>query len=107
MKKFYGFLCVLGIVLPYWQFISWVSENGFAINSLIAEIANSPMSAFAWLDVIVSAVVLIGFVIYEGSRLKMERLWMPIIGTGIVGVSLGLPLFLFLREIHLTKQAKS
>ena len=77
MKKFYGFLCILGIVLPYWQFLSWISENGLAINAFIAEIVNSRISAFAWLDVIVSAVVLIGFVIYEGFRIKMKRLWMP------------------------------
>jgi len=30
-----------------------MSENGLAINGLIAEIVNSRISAFAWLDVVV------------------------------------------------------
>ena len=50
-------------------------------------------------------VVLIGFIFYEGSRLNMKWFWMPIVGTGVVGVSLGLPLFLLLREIQLSKPA--
>ena len=103
MKKFYGILCVLGIVLPYWQFLSWVSENGLAISQLVGEAANSRIGAFAWLDVLVSAVVLLGFIIYEGNRIKMKKIWIPIIGTCIVGVSLGLPLFLLMRETHLSK----
>jgi putative effector of murein hydrolase len=104
MKKFYGILCVLGIVLPYWQFLSWIAENGLAIDALIAEAVSSRISAFAWLDVIISAVVLFGFIVYEGSRIKMKRLWLAILGTCVVGVSLGLPLFLLLREMHLAKE---
>lgn len=104
MKKFYGALCVLGIVLPYWQFVTWIAENGLAVETLVAEAFSSRISAFAWLDVIVSAVVLLGFILHEGSRNKMKRLWLPILGTCIVGVSLGLPLFLLLREIQ-TKES--
>lgn len=36
----------------------------------------------------------------------MQRLWMPVAGTLVVGVSLGLPLFLLLREIHIEEQAE-
>jgi len=37
----------------------------------------------------------------EGRRLAMSRLWGPIAANLLVGVSLGLPLFLYMREIHL------
>jgi hypothetical protein len=30
----------------------------------------------------------------------MRRLWLPLAGTCLVGVSFGLPLFLYLRQIH-------
>lgn len=103
MKILYGILCLLGTALPYWQFAPWVMENGINISALIAEAASLRISAFAWLDVLVSAVVLLGFIFYEGDRLKMKRLWLPVLGTLTVGVSLGLPLFLLLREIHLEK----
>ncbi len=103
MKKFYGILCVLGIVLPCWQFLSWVAENGLALSQLIGEAASSRIGAFAWLDVLVSAVVLLAFIVYEVTRIKMNKLWLPITGTCVVGVSLGLPLFLFMREVHLSR----
>ena len=104
MKILYGILCLLGIALPYWQFIPWLIENGIDIPALVGEAASLKISAFAWLDVLVSAIVLLGFIIYEGLRLKMKQLWLPILGTLTVGVSLGLPLFLLQREIHLENQ---
>lgn len=103
MKKFYFILCILGTLLPYWQFLSWLAENGLVLNALVSEITESRMSSFAWLDVIISAVVLLGFILYEGRKIEMNRLWLPVVGTCTVGVSLGLPLFLLLREIHLEK----
>jgi len=45
MNKFYGVLFILGIALPYRQFILWIADNGFAGNALIAEILNSRISA--------------------------------------------------------------
>ncbi len=76
MKKFYGVLCILGIVLPYWQLLSWVAENGLALSQLIGEATSSRIGAFAWLDVLVSAVVLLAFIVYEGTRIKMNKLWL-------------------------------
>ena len=103
MKKFYLILCILGIVLPYWQFLSWMAENRLAFDALIQEAIGSRISAFAWLDVIVSAIVLLGFILYEGKRQNIKRLWLPILGTCAVGVSCGLPLFLLMREVQLSK----
>lgn len=53
------------------------------------------------MDVIVSASVLILFVFAEGRRLGMQKLWVPVIGTLLVGVSLGLPLFLYMRHPYI------
>jgi Protein of unknown function DUF2834 len=49
----------------------------------------------------VSAIVLIVFVQIESRRLRIRGTWMPTLATLVVGVSLGLPLFLYLRETHL------
>jgi len=104
MKYFYGVLCLIGIVLPYGAFIPWVVENGIDFSTLMSEAFSTKVSAFAWLDVIVSAVVLIGFILVESKRLSVKNWWVAVIGTLLVGVSFGLPLFLLLREIHLEKQ---
>ena len=94
----YLFLCVLGAVLPYSQFTPWVLEHGLNIELLIRQLFANKISAFFGLDVLVSAVVLVKFVRVEGKRLGMRLLLLPIAGLLAVGVSLGLPLFLYLRE---------
>ena len=58
----------------------------------------------AWFDVAVSAVVLVAFIRVEGRRARLSMLWAPIIATCVVGVSLGLPLFLLLRERALRRE---
>ena len=42
--------------------------------------------------------MLIAFILWEGRRVRMSALWAPIAATGLIGVSCGLPLFLFMRE---------
>lgn len=79
-------------------------ENGLNVPLLIEESVQTRIGAFAWIDVIVSAIVLLGFILYEGKRIGMDRVWISIIGTFTVGVSLGLPLFLLQRELHLEEQ---
>ncbi|MNV22300.1 hypothetical protein D3C71_1132660 [compost metagenome] len=103
MKYFYGVLSFLGLVLPYSQFIPWVVRNGLDLTLLFEAITSSRIGAFAWMDVLVTAIVLMGFILLEGTRKKMKYLWLPIAGTLLVGPSLGLPLFLFLRQLHLEK----
>jgi hypothetical protein len=101
----YLFLCVLGAVLPYWQFIPWIVEHGPNIGLLIRQLFANSISAFFGLDVLVSAVVLARFISVEGRRLGMRLLWLPIAGLLAVGVSFGLPLFLYLREQTLERLA--
>lgn len=103
MKYFYGVLSVLGLALPYSQFIPWVVSNGLDLPLLFEAITNTRIGAFAWMDVLVTAIVLIGFILVEGTRKRMKHLWLPIAGTLLVGPSLGLPLFLLLRQLQLEK----
>jgi len=103
MKRIYLLLTILGFALPLSQFLLWLNEFGFNISLFISTIIEDKLSLFAWLDVIISAVVLILFIIYESKKLSMSKVWLPVVGTLSVGVSFGLPLFLFLREIHIEK----
>jgi hypothetical protein len=104
MKYFYGTLCVFGAILPYGMFVPWVIDHGINVSLFITEAASTRIGAFAWIDLLVSGLVLIGFVLVEGSRVGMNKLWLPIMGTCAIGVSFGLPLFLLQRELHLERQ---
>ena|SRR5699024_1938682 len=106
MKYFYGMLSVLGTILPYSQLLPWLNNYGFDLTQFFSEMTQSRMGAFAWWDVFISIIVVIGFIMYEGKRKGMSHLWIPTIATVTVGVSLGLPLFLLLRQIHIEKKGK-
>ncbi len=94
-------LCVLGALLPLSQFIPWVIENGLDVQLFFQELFSTKIGGFFGMDVIVSAVVLFVFIFAEGKRLQMEKLWLPVLATLSVGVSLGLPLFLYMRQMKI------
>ena len=100
-KHIYLLFCVLGLVLPYSQFLPWVIENGFHLQFFVQQLFANRVGGFFGMDVLVSAAVLIFFIRREGQRLAMRHLWLPVAGILTVGVSLGLPLFLYLRECAL------
>jgi hypothetical protein len=106
-KMLYLLLCFLGLALPYSQFVPWVIEHGLDMRLFIHQLFANRIGGFFGMDVFVSAVALIGFVRNEGRRLKMERLWLPVASVLLVGVSLGLPLFLYLRERELERRASA
>jgi len=91
-------LCVMGVILPYSQLLPFLSEHGLDIRLLLEQMFANRVSAFFGLDVVVSSLVLWAFVFIEGRRRKMRHLWVPVVGNLVVGVSLGLPLFLYMRE---------
>jgi hypothetical protein len=103
MKRIYLALTVLGFLLPYWQFVPWLAQHGLNPALFVHDLFANRISGFFGVDVFVSALALWIFVIAEGSRLGMRRLWLPLAGTCLIGVSFGLPLFLYLRQVHLDR----
>jgi Terpene cyclase DEP1 len=103
MRRLYLSLALIGTVLPYSRFLPWLAEHGPNLPLLLTELFSTRMGAFFGLDVLVSAVVLIMFIRREGAAREMRHLWLPIAATCLVGVSCGLPLFLYLRERQLAR----
>ena len=97
-KVFYLLLCLVGTILPYFFFIQFLREHGLHLRLFVEQLLATPISSFFAVDVIVSAICLWLFVFFEGRRGRVKNLWAPIVASLLVGVSLGLPLFLYLRE---------
>jgi hypothetical protein len=97
-KTVYLLLCVAGTVLPGSQLLPFVQEHGLDLRLFFEQLFSTRIGAFFGWDVIVSSVVLWVFVLVEGGRAGVRNLWVPIAANLAVGVSLGLPLFLYLRE---------
>jgi hypothetical protein len=98
MKVFYLGAAILGAVIPCSWMAPWLREHGLDASRFLSELFSTRVGAFFGLDVLVSAVVLVGFIVWEGQRSRMKGLWMPVAATFTIGVSCGLPLFLFMRE---------
>ncbi|MFZ1219436.1 MAG: DUF2834 domain-containing protein [Chthoniobacterales bacterium] len=103
LRQVYLALCLVGFALPYWKLVPWVVDHGLNLTLLCQELFATRIGAFFGLDVVVSAIVLFVLIATEGRRLAMPLLWLPIIATLLVGVSLGLPLFLYLRQRRLDR----
>ena len=94
----YLWLAVAGTLLPYTQFVPFLAEHGLDMRLFVEQLFANRISAFFGMDVIVSSIVLWVLVFVEGRRSGTPHLWAPIAANLAVGVSLGLPLFLYLRE---------
>lgn len=101
-KSIYLALAIAGTVLPCWQFIPFLREHGLDLRAFVDQLFSTPVGAFFGMDVIVSSLVLWTFVFVDGRRAGIRHLWAPILANLAVGVSLGLPLFLYLRERRLS-----
>lgn len=102
-KRLYLLFCVAGTVLPYSQFVPFLREHGLDFGLFSEQLFSNRIGAFFGWDVIVSAMVLWTLVVVEGRRAGVMHLWAPIAASLTVGVSLGLPLFLYLREKRLER----
>lgn len=98
MQWLYLIAAILGTVLPLSQFIPFLMAHGLDIPLFFEQLFQNHISGFFGMDVIVSSLVLWLFVFSEGRRRGMSNLWLYIVCSLAVGVSLGLPLFLFFRE---------
>ena len=98
LRTIYLILCVLGALLPLSQFVPWIVENGLNLPLFFHELFSTNVGGFFGMDVIVSAVVLFIFLFSEGKHLEIPNLWIPVVATLSIGVSLGLPLFLYMRQ---------
>ena len=98
MHWLFACLALLGAALPLSAFVPFVAANGLDINLFFRQLTQTPVSRFFALDVVISAITLWVFVFLEGRRLRMQNLWIYVLCSLLVGVSLGLPLFLLFRE---------
>jgi hypothetical protein len=97
VKTIYLALCFVGALLPYSQFVPWVVQHGLNLPLFVRDLFVNRISAFFGMDVLVSAVVLIMFMRVESARLSIRQRWLPVLAVLVVGVSLGLPMFLYMR----------
>ena len=97
-KRLYLLLALLGLVLPYYFFVSFLIENGLDVQLLVDQLFASEISTFFAVDLIITAIVFLFFSYQESRRVHMENWWAYVVAALVVGPSFAFPLFLFFRE---------
>lgn len=98
-KPTFLLLCVLGTLWPLARFLPWFLEHGLDIPLLWQDITASPISRFAWADVVVTVLTIWALVAADRhTRKHPPPLFLPLLASVCVGASLALPLYLYLRE---------
>lgn len=91
-------LAVWGAVHPMFYFLQWFAANGVDLGGMVdAWHANAASSGLVW-DLTIAAVTLTIWIIAE---VAVRRNWVALVSipaTFCIGVSCGLPLYLFLRS---------
>jgi len=106
-RTLYVVLCAAGTAVPYQQFLPFLRDHGLDFRVFFEQLFATPVSGFFAMDVVVSSLVLWVFVLVDGRRAGVRHLWAPIVATFVVGISLALPLFLYMRETRLATHGQA
>jgi hypothetical protein len=91
-------LAVWGAIHPMYYFVSWFNANGYDLMAMVdAWHANPASSGLVW-DLTIAATALTVWVIAETGRTRNWIGLLAVPATFCIGVSCGLPLYLFLRS---------
>jgi hypothetical protein len=103
MRLLFLALAVWGAIHPMYYFVSWFNANGYDLMAMVdAWHANAASSGLVW-DLTIAATALTVWVLAETARTRNWTGLLAIPATFCIGVSCGLPLYLFLRERGGTK----
>ena len=97
MKRIYLFAAVIGLLLPYYFFISFLLENGLDLQLMLSQLFAYKMATFFVVDLLITALVFLIFSYQETQCYKMGRWWVYLLATLLVGPSFSFPLFLYIR----------
>lgn len=96
-SSIYLALSIVGAILPWLFVANYLLAPDVSMTSFIASVfANSVSSAVA-MALIFSALVFFVFAFREGKWVGLQHVWAIIPATLLVGLSFGLPLFLYRR----------
>lgn len=98
MRPVFLLLAIWGAIHPMYYFISWFVAEGWSLGAMVdAWHVNAATSGLVW-DLTIAAVTLTIWIVFEAYRSKNWLSLIAIPATFCIGVSCGLPLYLYLRD---------
>ncbi|MCO6185866.1 DUF2834 domain-containing protein [Rhizobium sp. L1K21] len=98
MRVFYLTMAIIGTVIPWIFFGSYIAANGVNIIGFVRDLFDNDASSGSTADVLIATVVFWVWSFFDARQTNVTKWWF-VLPTGIcVGLSLALPLYLYLRE---------
>lgn len=98
LRWVYLALAIWGAIHPMYWFVSWFQENGWSLSAMIdAWYVNDATTGLTW-DLTIAAITLTVWILAEVAVRRNWSALLAIPATYCIGVSCGLPLYLFLRS---------
>lgn len=98
----YGLIAAVALVGTQWALVAYLNSDE-DLGALFA----GPASTFATIDLLAVAVAAVVFMVVDGRRTGVPRVWLYVVLVFVVAVSVAFPLYLIARTRHLVRQPVS
>lgn len=98
LKNFYALMAVVGTILPWYFFGTFIAANGLDIPLFVSSLFVNGAAGGFTADVLISAVIFWVWSYVDADRNSVRNWWVVLPTMATVGLSLALPLYLYLRE---------
>ncbi|OEH93887.1 DUF2834 domain-containing protein [Bacillus solimangrovi] len=104
MRKVYLLFGIIGTIFPYYFFINFLNQYGLDIGLFVNLLFSNPISTFFAVDFFISCAVFLVFMFIESRKYNIKGKWICLIALFTVGLSLALPLFLYIRHPYINSK---
>lgn len=101
IKKMYLVLLIIGAAIPLNYIVQFIVEYGFDFKLILDQLQNNNIVKFIASGIILSSASFLYFMYIEAKKHKIYTWWICVIALFTVGLSLSLPLFLYIREDYI------
>ena len=96
MKVFLAIMAMIGAIVPMVFFARYFSAYEFSISHIFSTLFANPLNGGFTADLLISAFIFLVWTLYD-LRDEINRWFILLIATCIVGLSLSLPLYLLFK----------
>ncbi|GLQ16464.1 DUF2834 domain-containing protein [Maritalea porphyrae] len=105
ISRFYILLALLGLVLPWAQYMPFVQTHGVNLPLFISQVfANGPATGFA-LDVLWATLVFWIWSYFDARQNNVPHWWAALLAGACLGLSVALPLYLAIKTSQAPQRA--
>jgi hypothetical protein len=103
LLAFYGLFAAAGAVVPWYFNVRYMQESGKLLTpqAWLAGGFVNPLTASITTDFLIGTTPVLVWMVAEGRRLGMRRLWVYVVATFLVAFAFSCPLFLLMREVQI------